>query len=129
MYEQEMYNYDEAHLARWENDATFSDYDFIHAVTAYRNLSIADALVHKDFIIQVLAILDRRVADARSKDWCRQMTGTALPRGCAGSTCCGSMQRGLPMRMLRVPIPIRRRRWSASASSPEARFRRMRPNK
>ncbi len=61
MYEQEIYNYDEAHLPRWENDATFCDVDFINALTAYRSLSIADALVHKDFIIRVLAILDRRV--------------------------------------------------------------------
>lgn len=61
MYEQEMYNYDEAHLPRWKNDATFSDYEFIDALTAYRHLSIADALVNDDFIIQVLAILDRRV--------------------------------------------------------------------
>lgn len=61
MYEQEMYNYDDAHLPRWENDATFSDYEFIDALTAYRHLSIADALVDNDFIIRVLAILDRRV--------------------------------------------------------------------
>ena len=60
MYEQEMYNYDEAHLPRWENDATFSDYEFIDALTAYRHLSIADALLHEDFIIRVLALLDRR---------------------------------------------------------------------
>lgn len=61
MYEQEMYNYDKAHLPRWENDATFCDADFINALTAYRSLSIADALVHEDFIVRVLAILDRRV--------------------------------------------------------------------
>ncbi len=60
MYEQEMYNYDEAHLPRWENDATFSDYEFIDALTTYRHLSIADALVHEDFIIRVFALLDRR---------------------------------------------------------------------
>ena len=60
MYEQEMYNYDEAHLSRWENDATFSDYEFIDALTAYRHLAIADALQNEDFIIRVLAILDRR---------------------------------------------------------------------
>lgn len=61
MYEQEMYNYDPAHLPRWENDATFCDHDFIHALAAYRSLSIAEALVHEDFIVRVLAILDRRV--------------------------------------------------------------------
>lgn len=61
MYEQEMYGYDEAHLPRWEHDAAFSDYDFILALTAYRSLSIADALAHPDFIVRVLAILDRRV--------------------------------------------------------------------
>ena len=60
MYEQEMYDYDEAHLPRWQNDATFSDADFINALTAYRHLSIAEALVHEDFIIRVLALLDRR---------------------------------------------------------------------
>ena len=61
MYEQEMYNYDRAHLPRWENDATFSDYDFLHALIAYRSLSVADALNSSDFIIRVLAILDHRV--------------------------------------------------------------------
>lgn len=60
-YEQEMYHYDEYHLPRWENDATFCDVEFIDALTAYRHLSIADALLHEDFIIRVLAILDRRV--------------------------------------------------------------------
>ena len=60
-YEQEMYNYDdETHLSRWENDATFCDMDFIEALTAYRSLSIADALTNKNIIIRSLAILDRR---------------------------------------------------------------------
>ena len=61
MYEQELYNYDETHLPRWENDGTFCDYELIDALTGYRHLPIADALVDKDFIIRVLAILDRRI--------------------------------------------------------------------
>ena len=61
MYEQEMYNYDETHQPRWTNDATFCDQEFINALTTYRSLSIADALTHQNFIIRVLAILDRRV--------------------------------------------------------------------
>ncbi len=74
MYEQELYNYDEAHLPRWENDATFSDYEFIDALTAYRHLSIADALLHEDVIIRVFALLDRRTGTLITGD-CLQVFG------------------------------------------------------
>ena len=75
MYEQEMYNYNPAHEARWHNHATYCDSEFINVLTAYRHLSIADALVHEHYLIRVLAILDRRTGKRtlqriiREDDW------------------------------------------------------------
>lgn len=45
----------------WNQNATLSEYDFLKAATAYLQLPIEEALDHKNPLIRVLAILDRRV--------------------------------------------------------------------
>jgi hypothetical protein len=46
---------------KWNNDATFSDYDFLAAATDYLQLSIKDALESDNYLIKVFAIMDKRV--------------------------------------------------------------------
>ena len=46
---------------KWNNEATFSDYDFLSAATKYLQLSIKDALKSENSLIRVFAIMDRRV--------------------------------------------------------------------
>lgn len=46
---------------KWNNEATFFDYDFLSAATKYLQLSIKDALKSENSLIRVFAIMDRRV--------------------------------------------------------------------
>ena len=45
----------------WAENCTLCEWDFLSAVLEFRNLSIQDALNSEDYIIKVLAILDKRV--------------------------------------------------------------------
>ncbi len=56
------WDYDNSELKeKWDNEATFSDYDFLAAATDYLQLSIKDALESENYLIKVFAIMDRRV--------------------------------------------------------------------
>ena len=46
---------------QWDANCTYCDMDFLNAVLGFRNLSIQDALNSDDYIIKILAILDKRV--------------------------------------------------------------------
>ena len=46
---------------KWDNEATFSDCDFLAAATEYLQLSIKKALESENYLIKVFAIMDRRV--------------------------------------------------------------------
>jgi hypothetical protein len=45
----------------WDKNCTYSELDFIDAVLHFRNMSIKSALESEDYIIKILAILDKRV--------------------------------------------------------------------
>jgi N12 class adenine-specific DNA methylase len=45
----------------WAETCTLCEWDFLSAVLEFRNLSIQDALNSEDYIIKILAILDKRV--------------------------------------------------------------------
>ena len=45
----------------WAETCTLCEWDFLSAVLEFRNLSIQDALKSEDYIIKILAILDKRV--------------------------------------------------------------------
>lgn len=45
----------------WDESGTYSGSDFYWSASQFLNLSIADALQSEDFIVKILAILDRRV--------------------------------------------------------------------
>lgn len=44
----------------FDKNCVLGNYDFLNAVSAFRDMSIADALASDDYIIRVLAVLDRR---------------------------------------------------------------------
>lgn len=46
---------------QWDENCTYCDMDFLNAVLEFRNLSIQDALNSENYIIKLLAILDKRV--------------------------------------------------------------------
>lgn len=46
---------------QWSRAGTRCDMEFLSAALAFRSLSIADALASEDYIVKILAILDRRV--------------------------------------------------------------------
>ena len=45
----------------WDESGTYCEWDFLRAVLEFRNLSIRDALHSENYIIKILAILDKRV--------------------------------------------------------------------
>lgn len=53
--------YERALKSRWDENCTYSEYDFLSAVLAFRNMAIGDALSSDNFIIKTLAVLDQRV--------------------------------------------------------------------
>ncbi len=44
----------------WNTQGLLGQGDFMNAVSAFRDLSIADALASEDWIVRILAVLDRR---------------------------------------------------------------------
>ena len=56
------WDYDNRELKeKWDADAIYSDMDFLSAAVAYLEMPIKDALNSKNYIIRILAVLDRRV--------------------------------------------------------------------
>lgn len=45
----------------WDETCAYCEWDFLKAVLEFRNLSIQDALNSENYIIKILAILDKRV--------------------------------------------------------------------
>lgn len=54
-------NQNSALKQKWDEEAAFSDYDFLCAATNYLQLPIKDALDSEDYLIKVFAIMDKRV--------------------------------------------------------------------
>ena len=52
---------DEMMKPKWDENGTYSGGDFFRSAADFLNLSIADALVSEDYIVKILAILDKRV--------------------------------------------------------------------
>jgi hypothetical protein len=46
---------------KWDEDCTYSGGDFFGSALKFFNLSIADALQSENYIVKILAILDKRV--------------------------------------------------------------------
>ena len=46
---------------KWDADCTYSEMDFLDATLKFRNMAIKDALESEDYIIKILAILDKRI--------------------------------------------------------------------
>lgn len=58
----ESYNKMEEQLKpRWDADCTYSEMDFLDAALKFRNMAIKDALESENYIIKILAILDKRI--------------------------------------------------------------------
>lgn len=47
--------------AKWDNNCTYYETDFLSAALQFRNLPIQEALESENYIIKILAILDKRV--------------------------------------------------------------------
>lgn len=45
----------------WNTDATLCDWDFLEAAANYLQLPVQAALVSDNFLIRILAVMDRRV--------------------------------------------------------------------
>ncbi len=46
---------------KWDADCTYCEMDFLHAVLQFRNMPIQAALESENYIIKILAIMDRRI--------------------------------------------------------------------
>ncbi len=46
---------------KWDADCTYCEMDFLDAVLHFRNLSIMEALESENYMIKILAIMDRRI--------------------------------------------------------------------
>lgn len=46
---------------KWDSDCTYCEMDFLDAVLQFRNMSIQEALQSENYIIKILAIMDKRV--------------------------------------------------------------------
>ncbi len=46
---------------KWDTNATYHDMDFLMAVTSFLQMPITEALYSDDYIIRILAIVDRRI--------------------------------------------------------------------
>ena len=70
--------------SNWDSNCTYNEMDFLDAVLRFRSMAIQDALESEDYIIKILAIMDKRVgqrtllriyADKKYEmypDWVRQ---------------------------------------------------------
>ena len=54
-------NIEEILKPEWDKKRTYSEIDFLSSVTAFLTMPISDALSCDDYIVRILAILDRRV--------------------------------------------------------------------
>ena len=54
-------NIEEILKPEWDKNRTYSEMDFLSSVTAFLTMPISDALSSDDYIVRILAILDRRV--------------------------------------------------------------------
>ena len=52
---------DEMLKPKWDADGTYSGNDFIYSVMKFHDMPIADALQSEDYIVKILAIMDKRV--------------------------------------------------------------------
>jgi PleD family two-component response regulator len=46
---------------KWDANCTYCEMDFLEAILQFRNMPIQEALESENYIIKVLAIMDRRV--------------------------------------------------------------------
>lgn len=46
---------------QWDKNCTYSENDFLYAALKFRNMTIIDALESENYIIKILAILDKRI--------------------------------------------------------------------
>lgn len=46
---------------KWDADATYCDMDFLSATTSFLQMPVREALCSDNYIIQIFAILDRRI--------------------------------------------------------------------
>lgn len=51
----------------WDESCTYCEWDFLSAVLEFRNVSIQDALNSENYIIKILAILDKRIGKGTLK--------------------------------------------------------------
>lgn len=65
LYKQEPESTDEEMISKlkpkWDRNCTYYEMDFLDAVLQFRNMSIQSALQSENYIIKILAIMDRRV--------------------------------------------------------------------
>lgn len=47
--------------AKWEQNGTYCDMDFLHSALSFIRMPFHEAIEHKDPIIRVLAVIDRRL--------------------------------------------------------------------
>lgn len=64
---------------QWDANCTYDDMDFLNAVLTFRNLSIQDALASDDYIVKILAILDKRVGKRTLKQIAQQAEYNRYP--------------------------------------------------
>lgn len=55
------YKMEEQLKPKWDADCTYSEMDFLDAALKFRNMAIKDALESENYIIRILAILDKRI--------------------------------------------------------------------
>jgi len=59
--EYDLDKYEKMMKSDWDKQCTYCEWDFLSAVLSFRKMSIQDALNSDDFIIKILAIIDKRV--------------------------------------------------------------------
>lgn len=53
---------------KWDENCLYGDYDFLDAIQQFLSLSIFDAINSQNYIIRVLAVLDRRIGKRTLKN-------------------------------------------------------------
>ena len=61
MCRQEADGYSDKMKPKWDANCTYCEMDFLNAVLEFRNLPIQNALASENYIIKILAILDKRI--------------------------------------------------------------------
>lgn len=65
---------------KWNQEATFSDDDFLEAATDFLQLSISDALISESYLIRVFAIMDKRVGKRTLEAICKSEEFKSYPQ-------------------------------------------------